>query len=75
MISAKDQELIDDGFLYVDHKGKKCITSEESPEKNARIDKFNFTDNAVLVLGYPKAGTHLCLSILDALGILFGSAS
>ena len=68
MISPEDQELINDGYMLVDSKGKKLITSVESQEKNQRIENFESTENAVMVLGYPKAGSHLCLSILDALG-------
>jgi len=33
------------------------------------IRNFGSTENTVLVLGYPKAGSHLTLSILDELGV------
>ena len=68
MISAKDEELITEGYMYIDKYGKKCLSHEESPEKHHRISNFESFENAVMVLGYAKSGSHLCMSILDALG-------
>ena len=40
----------------------------ESPEKSKRYQTFKSQKNAVMVVGYPKTGSHLILSILDELG-------
>ena len=40
----------------------------ETPEKAMKIQNFTSQKNAVMVMGYPKSGSHLILSILDELG-------
>ena len=48
--------------------GKRCYAAAESREKAARILNFKSQKNTVIVLAYPKSGSHLVISILDELG-------
>ena len=48
--------------------GKKCLAVEESPDRASRVENFRSTENGVMVLAYPKAGSHLLMSIVDQLG-------
>ena len=55
--------------LITEHiTGKKCNSKVETPEKAMKIQNFISQKNAVMVVGYPKSGSHLILSILDELG-------
>ena len=40
----------------------------ETPEKGMKIRNFISQTNAVIVVGYPKTGSHLIMSILAELG-------
>ena len=39
-------------------------------DKLERIKNLKSTENGIVVVGIPKAGSHLCMGILDALGIV-----
>lgn len=69
MVCSLDEELIAEGFMYIDAKGKKCLSSQESPEKQIRLDNFKSADNGVMILGFPKSGSHLMFAIIDELGV------
>jgi len=68
-LSEDDNMLVAKGIIYIDDQGKKCYSAMETPEKGEKIRNFKTQSNAVMVVGYPKTGSHLILSILDELGI------
>jgi len=49
--------------------GNKCETWREELAKLERIQKMESTPNTVALVGYPKAGSHLLMSILEELGV------
>mgnify|MGYP000275263914 CR=1 FL=1 len=49
--------------------GNKCETFGYEFTKLERIQKVETTPNTVAIVGYPKAGSHLLMSILDELGV------
>ena len=58
-----------EGFLFPRHDFEK--PGMDKIDKLRRIRNLKSTENGVVVLGIPKAGSHLCMGILDALGKLY----
>ena len=67
-------QLLKDEWLF-EYKGFLFPTNDfEKPEMNKfdkleRIKNLKSTENGIVVVGIPKAGSHLCMGILDALGL------
>ena len=65
-----------DGFFF-EHQGFIFPTSHhEKPgmdkyEQLEIIRNLKSSENGVIIAGMPKAGSHLCMSLLDALGNAF----
>lgn len=53
----------------VERNGALFMKSEASPELLQKLKDADFPENAVTVLGYAKSGSHLIMSILDAIGV------
>ena len=64
------QQLLDDKKI-VEYGGQYFPNSPKNPgtAKFAKIRNMTSSENAVIVMGPAKSGSHLAMSILDALGV------
>ncbi|CAG5104538.1 Oidioi.mRNA.OKI2018_I69.chr1.g1316.t1.cds [Oikopleura dioica] len=53
----------------IEHNGAFYTSAMAGPETLEKLRNADFPENAVTVLGFPKSGSHLMMSILDAIGI------
>ena len=83
-LSKEVEELVNEGRLWIDQSGFKSvyrtfltiltgrvIFGDTSAEKLANVKSFAAKENAVMIVAYPKTGTHLMMSIVDQLGACY----
>ena len=84
MASTKElEELVSEGRLWIDKSGLKPVYRpfisfftgkvhfNDTPAENlANVQSFAAKENAVMIVAYPKTGSHLMMSIVDQLGKL-----
>ncbi|CAG5110887.1 Oidioi.mRNA.OKI2018_I69.chr2.g5238.t1.cds [Oikopleura dioica] len=62
------KDFLDRGLVY-EHRGELHLTTDTSAEALDEFSAFNPAENTVIVVGFPKCGNHLMLSMVDQLGI------
>lgn len=67
-MSKEFEELVAEGKLWRDDSGHLQF-NEASPEKYNNVRNFAADSNAVMIVGYPKTGSHLMMAITDQLGV------
>ena len=62
------KKLIEDGMFFEKDGYLLKTASWENRDKFELVKNMESTKNGVIVVGQPKTGNHLCMSLLDMLG-------